>query len=288
MKDVLLRNPSDELQLANQGKDTQSFRIYKTEYDPEDLIQKRVHEHYIAQHTNQTVDFVKSMHDKWLKFDHGEMGIIECLRTLNSFVDNSDPDVDVANSVHAYQTAERIREAHPDKDWFHLIGLIHDLGKVMCVWGEHQWATTGDTYPVGCRPGDSVVHCDTSFENNPDQKDARYTSKLGIYEEGCGLDKLMMTWGHDEYMYQVLKNHPTCTIPEEGLYQVRFHSFYPWHTGRDYTYFENDTDKKMYPWLMEMNKFDLYSKGDALPDMEKLEIYYQGLIDKYVPGLVKW
>ena len=45
-------------------------------------------------------------------------------------MDESDPDVDVPNSVHAFQTAERLRESHPDKDWLHLTGLIHDLGKV--------------------------------------------------------------------------------------------------------------------------------------------------------------
>lgn len=25
----------------------------------------------------------------------------------------------------------------------HLAGLVHDLGKVMSVWGEEQWAVTG-------------------------------------------------------------------------------------------------------------------------------------------------
>ena len=46
--------------------------------------------------------------------------------------------VNIPNSVHAFQTAERIREVHPDKPWFHLTGLIHDLGKMMAVWGEPQ------------------------------------------------------------------------------------------------------------------------------------------------------
>ena len=46
--------------------------------------------------------------------------------------------VDIPNSVHAFQTAERIREIHPDKPWFHVTGLIHDLGKVMAMWGEPQ------------------------------------------------------------------------------------------------------------------------------------------------------
>jgi len=40
--------------------------------------------------------------------------------------------------VHAFQTAERIRQVHPDKDWFQLTGLVHDIGKVMSVWGEPQ------------------------------------------------------------------------------------------------------------------------------------------------------
>ena len=46
-------------------------------------------------------------------------------------VDESDPDIDLPNSVHAFQTAERIRAEHPDKEWFQLTGLIHDLGKVI-------------------------------------------------------------------------------------------------------------------------------------------------------------
>ena len=53
------------------------------------------------------------------------------MEKLNDFIDESDPDVDVPNIVHAFQTAERIREHHPDLDWLHLTGLIHDLGKVI-------------------------------------------------------------------------------------------------------------------------------------------------------------
>ena len=34
---------------------------------------------------------------------------------LDGLVDESDPDVDFPNSFHAFQTAEGIRKAHPDK-----------------------------------------------------------------------------------------------------------------------------------------------------------------------------
>jgi len=46
--------------------------------------------------------------------------------------------VDIPNAVHAFQTAERLRQVHPDKDWLQLTGLIHDIGKVLACWGEPQ------------------------------------------------------------------------------------------------------------------------------------------------------
>jgi hypothetical protein len=36
------------------------------------------------------------------------------------------------------------------------------------------------------------------------------------------------------------------------------------------------------------SKFDLYSKADAMPDAASLIPYYQQLIDKYIPGKLKW
>ena len=56
---------------------------------------------------------------------------MEALEMLNELVDESDPDIDLPNIIHAFQTAEQIRAKHPDKEWFHLVGLIHDLGKVL-------------------------------------------------------------------------------------------------------------------------------------------------------------
>ncbi|NWY08321.1 MIOX oxygenase, partial [Nothoprocta ornata] len=66
------------------------------------------------------------------------MSVMEALELLDALVDDSDPDVDFPNSLHAYQTAEGIRRAHPDKGWFQLAGLLHDLGKVLALFGEPQ------------------------------------------------------------------------------------------------------------------------------------------------------
>lgn len=58
------------------------------------------------------------------------MTIRQALEKLNELIDESDPDSDLPNIVHAFQTAEKIRADHPNEDWFHLTGLIHDLGKL--------------------------------------------------------------------------------------------------------------------------------------------------------------
>jgi inositol oxygenase len=108
-----------------------------------------------------------------------------------------------------------------------------------------------------------------------------------MYEPNCGLDKVMMSFGHDEYMYRVLVGNG-CKLPEEALYMVRYHSFYPWHTGGAYSHLCNDKDMEMIKWIREFNKFDLYSKADHTPDVEQVKPYYQQLIDKYIPGVLNW
>lgn len=248
----------------------------------------RVRETYREMHKNQTMDFVRDRMSYWCKFDKVEMTVMEALEKLNALVDESDPDVDIPNMIHAFQTAERIRQIHPDSDWFHLVGLIHDLGKMMALFGEPQWAVVGDTFPVGCQFSNSIVYRKTSFDGNTDLVNLTYSSKNGIYAENCGLSNVIMSWGHDEYLYRLLKNHATCTLPEEGLGMIRFHSFYPWHTGGDYMHLCDEKDLAMLPWIREFNRFDLYSKADVLPVIEDLVPYYQSLIDKYIPGTLKF
>ncbi|GAB6028619.1 hypothetical protein CHUAL_004456 [Chamberlinius hualienensis] len=267
-------------------KDKSKFRNYTI--DVNDRIQERVRLTYLQMHTNQTVDFVRQKKDYWTRFDKAEMNIMDALHKLNVLVDESDPDVDVPNIFHAFQTAERIRKVYPSLDWFHLTGFIHDLGKVMALIGEMQWAVVGDTYPLGCQFADSIVYRWTSFDDNLDVHSPIYSTKFGMYSPNCGLDNVLMSWGHDEYLYQVLKNHPTCSLPQEARYIIRYHSFYPWHTGGDYMHLCNNVDKEMLYWVNEFNQFDLYTKSDATPDIEALTPYYQSLIDKYIPGKLKW
>lgn len=281
VKSTIILDPSDKFRPE---KEEQYFR----DFTSNNAYYERVKETYRLMHTHQTYDYAKGKKESWCQFNRAEMTCLEVLEQLNALVDESDPDVDIPNSLHAFQTAERIREVHPDNEWFQLTGLIHDIGKIMAIWGEPQYSTVGDTFVLGCEFSDEIVFGTESFKENPDYTNPKYMSKCGVYEEGCGLENVVMSWGHDEYLYNVLKNTPQCTLPEEALFIIKNHSFYPWHTGKAYQYLNNDKDNEMLKWVLEFNKFDLYSKADKEPNMEELVPYYQSLIDKYVPGKLKW
>ncbi|XP_055029870.2 inositol oxygenase [Misgurnus anguillicaudatus] len=263
-------------------KDKEEFRNFENG----DLYD-RVFNTYKLMHTYQTLDFVKKKHLEWANCNRFRMTMMDSINSLDELVDESDPDVDFPNSFHAFQTAEGIRREHPDKDWFQLVGLIHDVGKIMALYGEPQWAVVGDTFPVGCKFQSSIVFRNSTFEDNPDERNHALNTDFGIYKPQCGLDNVLMSWGHDEYLYRVMKFNK-CTIPEEGLSMIRFHSFYPWHCNGDYMHLCNDKDLQMLPWVKEFNKFDLYTKSTELPDVERLKPYYQSLIDKYCPGSLQW
>jgi inositol oxygenase len=205
------------------------------------------------------------------------MTVMEALDFLNTLVDDSDPDIDLDQLQHLLQTSVAIRaDGHPD--WFVLTGLLHDLGKVLCLFGEPQWAVVGDTFPVGCAFSDKVVYPEF-FSDNPDIDDPRFSSRNGVYEAGCGLRNVDMSWGHDEYMFHVVRDH----LPEPALYMIRFHSFYAWHREGEYDHLCDDHDREMLPWVRRFNPYDLYTKCPETPDWGALRPYYEGLIAKYLP-----
>lgn len=263
----------------------QSFRDYNAESER----QKTVEEFYRVQHINQTYDYVKRMREEYGKLNKIEMSIWECCELLNNVVDDSDPDLDEPQIEHLLQTAEAIRKDYPNEDWLHLTGLIHDLGKVLLhpsFGGLPQWAVVGDTFPLGCAFDESIVH-HKYFKENPDINNPIYNTKNGVYEEGCGLDKVVMSWGHDDYMYLVSKENGT-TLPSAALFVIRYHSFYALHRSGAYTHLMNEEDRENMKWLHIFNKYDLYSKSKVRIDVEKVKPYYLSLIEKYFPTKLRW
>lgn len=271
---VLKRYPDPETIVKE--KSTEEYRNYDS---PE---RDTVREFYRLNHKYQTYDFVMEKKANFLNFDKKEMPIWEAFNFLNQLVDDSDPDTDLDQFQHLLQTSEAIRQdGHPD--WMVLVGLMHDMGKVLCLFGEPQWAVVGDTFPVGCGYSDKVVYPEF-FKANPDYNNPEYNNRLGVYKEGCGLRNVHMSWGHDEYVYQMMKD----SLPEPGLYMLRYHSFYAWHREAAYDYLLDDHDREMLKWVKLFNPYDLYSKNPTPPDWKQLRPYYEDLVAKYLPSTLKF
>ncbi|KAG1840475.1 inositol oxygenase [Suillus subalutaceus] len=259
-------------------KDKTNFRQYETACD-------RVKNFYKEQHEKQTVAYNIKARMEFKSRKRARMGIWQAMEMLNTLVDDSDPDTELSQIEHLLQTAEAIRrDGKPE--WMQVTGLIHDLGKLLYLFGsEGQWDVVGDTFVVGCAFSDKNIYPDT-FAGNPDFHDAVYSTQHGIYEPNCGLDNVMVSWGHDEYLYSVVKDQSS--LPAEGLAMIRYHSFYPWHREGAYTHLMNEKDRVALQAVRAFNPYDLYSKSDEPCDTEKLRPYYEGLIAKFFPSEIDW
>ncbi len=306
-------------------------------------FQDRVERTYREMHINQSLDYVKKMKEKYFALAHGKMDVYEVFKLLENVHDESDPDNDLPQIEHAYQTAEaaqnkflkndtKLREnalirtlfrdhewesipkewqdfytekktlnnlySHiTDWSWLPLTGFIHDLGKIMTLpeYGAlPQWSTVGDTYPVACPfASANVFFANGFYKQSPDfeKYNTETATHFGKYAKGCGFDAVDMSYGHDEYVYKVAEEGSD--IPYEGLYLLRYHSFYPWHTpqtgGLAYQELASDRDWELLPLLKAFQKADLYSKLPELPPKEVLEAKYKGLLNKYIPeGKINW
>lgn len=256
----------------------------------------KVYNHYKNLRSNQTLQFVKKAHQKYCTTFDLKLNVQNAIAALDQFIDSSDPDlVGVSNIHHSFQTAEDMR-LNGEPEWFQLIGFIHDLGKIIFLKKEacdkdgtsvnEQWAVGGDTFIVGCKLSDKLVYPDLN-QFNPDSHNPKYNSKYGIYKPHCGFDNCHFSFGHDEYLYQLLKYNIeqksiAIDLPEEALYIVRYHSFYPFHRENAYTHLASEKDLKMKHWLQKFSNYDLYTKDYSLPNIENLRDYYNNLIKKYI------
>jgi inositol oxygenase len=271
----------------DEDKDKTTFRQYEDACD-------RVKTFYAEQHAKQTVEYNLAARKKFA-IDLSEnpatpprdvMTIWEAMEKLNTLVDDSDPDTELSQIQHLLQTAEAMRRDGKPR-WMQLTGLIHDLGKLLYFYGaEGQWDVVGDTFPVGCAFSEKNI-LPSTFSANPDATHPVYSTPNGIYEPGCGIENLMISWGHDEYMYLVCKEQST--LPREALAMIRYHSFYPWHREGAYREFMREGDEVLLQAALAFNPYDLYSKSDDAPSVEELKPYYMELIDEYFPEkLIKW
>lgn len=259
-----------------EGKSQEEFRQYDATANP------GVAEFYRLNHTFQTHEYVLAKEQEYFGLTRGQKSIWEAAEYLNTLVDDSDPDTDLTQLEHLLQTSEAIRrDGHPR--WMVATGFVHDLGKCLCLYGEPQWGVVGDTFPTGCAYSEAVVFPEY-FRDNPDYNNPAYQTKYGIYEPNCGLDSVKMSFGHDGYIYEAMKNY----LPMEALYMLRYHSFYAWHRHGAYDHLCNEQDRAMLPWVLKFNPYDLYSKGHTKPSLQELKPYYDDLFAEFFPDKIAW
>lgn len=250
--------------------------------DYERTARPSVREFYRLNHRHQTLEFVLAKKREYLGLNHRQMSVWQAMEFLDTLVDDSDPDTDLAQIEHLMQTAEAVRAAGWPR-WMILTGLIHDLGKILCLFGEPQWAVVGDTFPVGCAFSPAIVFHDF-FAENPDNSVAEYLTPNGIYEPSGGLEAVHLSWGHDEYLYHVVKDY----LPPQALAMIRYHSFYAGHREGAYDHLMDERDRELFDWVRAFNPFDLYSKSAIRPDVAKLRPYYEELIAEFFPPTLRW
>uniref|UniRef100_A0A9I9D4A8 Inositol oxygenase n=1 Tax=Cucumis melo TaxID=3656 RepID=A0A9I9D4A8_CUCME len=195
---------------------------------------------------------VKNIRKEYGQLNRVEMSIWECCELLNDVVDESDPDLDEPQIQHLLQTAEAIRKDYPNEDWLHLTALIHGSKirlKEMNLAPFHKTSERYFSYQA------LVVFLNGRlwyFVENPDYYNPAYNTKYGVYSPNCGLDNVMMSWGHDDYISDA------------------------------YKHLMNEEDVENLKWLRIFNKYDLYSKSKVRVNVEKVKPYYLSLIEKCI------
>ena len=137
---------------------------------------------------------------------------------------------------------------------------------------------------MGCRfPVEAAVYSDQHARLNSDASVAELNTPCGIYEPKCGTEKWLCSYGHDEYLFQVLEgNRASHTFPQQLWNIIRFHSLYdrplpssppsnahaspnsllhcsyPWHTGTGsggaYTHLMKPEDHALKTRVLKFNE----------------------------------
>ena len=210
------------------------------------------------------------------------MTVWEALEFLDTLVDDSDPDVDFTQIEHALQTAESIRRANQPR-WFIVTGLIHDLGKILCLFGEPQWAVVGDTFPVGCQFSTACVY--------PEFFARIRTARIRCIRPGWDLRTELRPRQRPSCRGATtstsITSSRTICRPKRSTRCATTRSIHGTRKAST-SYLANDQDREMLKWVSAFNRYNLYSKGDGRPDAKALRPYYEDLVNEFFPTPLQW
>ena len=236
---------------------------------------------YLRHNRDQTFERAAALREKYASRILGRATVLERFGALVDLCDESDRELEGMTQLgHALQTANAIRNDGRDDEWI-VLGLVHDLGKILLTYGEQPEFVVGDIFPLGCAYSPRIRHAEY-LELNPDSRNPSYWSRCGIYDEGCGLDRVAFAYGHDEYLHTVLKGH----LPPDIAWTIRYHSSQS--IAEDYLHLFNERDRALREsHMLPFARYDLYTKDPEVATAEHLEEYRE-LLAHHFPSPIDW
>jgi inositol oxygenase len=236
---------------------------------------------YERHNTGQTLESARERKRHYAGRRLGRATVWERFARLASVHDASDADLEGMSQLgHALQTANAIRRDGLGEDWI-VLGLIHDLGKLLIEHGEAPEFVVGDIHPLGCAFSPRIRFAEF-LERNPDASEPAFRTPHGIYVPGCGLERVTFAYGHDEYLYDVLGEQ----LPHEVAWTIRHHSFQS--VADDYVHLMDARDLRLREsHLKPFARYDLYTKDPHDVNDAHLE-EYRALLERRFPTPIDW
>mmetsp|Transcript_51579 Transcript_51579/g.62016 ORF Transcript_51579/g.62016 Transcript_51579/m.62016 type:complete len:659 (+) Transcript_51579:100-2076(+) len=260
-------------------------------------------QHYRQMWSKQSVQFVRDMREKYLRFELGQRTLRDALDAVKgvkrypfSVVNDFGPSL--RSFCFKFADVARIR-GHPD--WFQLIALIAELGRIVSnsasTSDNYDWTLTSKSRVMGCVPSEHTNF--SEFRNlDPDRDNNQYNTNQGMYTDRCGFENLLLTWTGPEYMYHMLKHNDT-NIPQEGLMILRYFQLTDWfcHGNDNYESFASDEDLETRDMVLSFYHLrrevsDSFSCDEELSDedcQKRWSAFYQEIARKYgCDGVLNW
>ncbi|MEP7060841.1 MAG: inositol oxygenase family protein [Betaproteobacteria bacterium] len=147
-----------------------------------------------ARHDAQSLDDVMELREKYAAPVFGSVSPWSLVEMLGQCVDPSDQRLYcTSQQVHLLQMIDAMEAEGAATPELLLVALVHDFGKVLLLTDEAP---------------ENVV-----CMNRP----------LQAGTPGCGLDRCVFQWNHDEWAYARFKDH----LPDHLGWLVRYHSILP-------------------------------------------------------------
>ena len=201
---------------------------------------------YVERHQAQTLATVEELQDRYRAPVFGDVTVWSLVEMLAHIIDRFDPGLmNASQAVHTVQMLEAMHADAVDDENLILAAVLHDVGKVLDLVGEDPANVFGRNQPIG------------------------------DYEAGCGFDRCVFQWNHDEFAYSCLVGR----VPDHVAWLLRYHSVVPGHLpashGRPGSEYFARYWKDFYRW-------DMGSKSiHAVPRTRLRD--YRGLVEAAFP-----